>query len=147
MDNIEILIHSYLRWIVCFGMLTNLALVYYGYFFDKKFTSFNRIYSHSTVGFVHAQALSGLILYYNSELTSVFLSNIGENIKNAELRFFSLEHSLLMFIAIVLITIGSFKAKRIQGDKNKFKTLMIYLTLGTVIMLFAIPWKMRALFL
>ena len=147
MDNIEILIHSYLRWIVCFAMLSNLALVYYGYFFNKKFTKFNRIYSHSSVGFVHAQAVSGLILYYNSELTSVFLSNIGENIKNAELRFFSLEHTLLMFIAIALITIGSFKAKRIEGDKNKFKTLMIYLTLGTVIMLFAIPWKMRALFL
>ncbi|NQY24030.1 MAG: hypothetical protein HRT41_08330 [Campylobacteraceae bacterium] len=141
MDSLEIFIHSWMRWLVCFGVIANLALAYYGYFANKRFTLFNKIFSHVSVAFVHIQFISGLILYYNSEITSMFFADMKGSMSNLEVRYFSIEHSLLMLIAVVLITVGSFKAKRIQGDKNKFKTLMIYFTLACILILVAIPWE------
>jgi len=130
-----------MRWLVCFGIITNLALAYYGYFANKRFTLFNKIFSHVSVAFVHIQFISGIVLYYNSELTSMFFADMKASMSNLEVRYFSVEHTLLMFLAVILITVGSFKAKRIQGDKNKFKTLIIYFTLACILILAAIPWE------
>ncbi|NQY22289.1 MAG: hypothetical protein HRT40_13485 [Campylobacteraceae bacterium] len=144
----EIIIHSWLRWFVVVGIFANLFIAYYAYFTNKEFNKFNRIFLNASVGFVHLQFVSGAILYYNSSLTSAFLDNIKDGMKNAELRFFSMEHALLLFIAIVLITVASFKVKRMPADahKLKFKTIMIYFTIACILLLVAIPWKLRPLF-
>jgi len=51
-----------------------------------------------------------------------------------------MEHSVMMITAIVIITIGSAKAKRKLTDKEKFKTMAIWFTVGLVIILISIPW-------
>ena len=45
-----------------------------------------------------------------------------------------------VLIAIVFITIGSAKAKRISNDIKKFKTTAVWFTLGLIIILISIPW-------
>jgi len=45
-----------------------------------------------------------------------------------------------MLTAIVIITIGSAKAKRKTMDKDKFKTMAIWFTIGLVIILTSVPW-------
>jgi NADH:ubiquinone oxidoreductase subunit 2 (subunit N) len=63
--------------------------------------------------------------------------------KNNVFRFFTVEHSLMMLIAIVLITVGHSKAKKATTDEKKFKTLAIFFTLALIIILAAIPWPFR----
>jgi predicted acyltransferase len=63
--------------------------------------------------------------------------------KNASQRFYGMEHLLLMLLAIVLITIGSAKAKRASTDEKKFKTTYLFFTLGLVLILAGIPWPFR----
>jgi NADH:ubiquinone oxidoreductase subunit 2 (subunit N) len=87
----------------------------------------------------HLQFLFGIILYFASAKV-VFVEGM---MKNSVLRFFALEHGLMMVIAFVLITMGFSKAKKKDNDKAKFKTLAIFYTIALVVILAAIPWPFR----
>src|SRR3712207_6928027 len=52
---------------------------------------------------------------------------------------------LPIFTAIVLITIGSASAKRQSADQQKFKTMLIWFSVGLVVILVAIPWPFSPL--
>lgn len=138
----ELIIHSSLRWIILITLLVHLYCIYTGYFKHKPFTKFNNIFSHVTVGFIHLQFVIGLYVYYTSEKTSIFLSDVKGSMAISELRFYTVEHSLIMLIAIIIITIGSFKAKRIEDERKKYKTQIIYFTIGLILILAGIPWNM-----
>ena len=138
----ELLIHSSLRWVILLTLFIHLYCIYTGYFRNKPFTKFNRIFSHVTVGFIHLQFVIGLYVYYTSEKINIFLADIKGSMAISELRFFAVEHSLIMLIAIIIITIGSFKSKRIEDERKKYKTQIIYFTIGLVLILAAIPWNM-----
>jgi hypothetical protein len=142
----ELIIHSGLRWLVLITLFIHLYCIYSGYFKNKEFSKFNKIFSHITVGFVHLQFVVGLYVYYTSEKINIFLENVKESMSIYELRFFAVEHSSIMLLAIILITIGSFKSKRIEDDRAKYKTQIIYYTLGLVLILTSIPWTLSPLF-
>jgi hypothetical protein len=61
------------------------------------------------------------------------------------IRFFGMEHITMMLIAIILITIGSAKAKRKTTDADKFKTMAIWFTISLMIILSSIPWSFSPL--
>jgi len=46
----------------------------------------------------------------------------------------------MMITAIVIISIGSAKAKRKHTDNEKFKTIAIWFTIGLLIILASVPW-------
>ena len=142
METTQLIIHSVLRWVILITLITHLALIYKSYFGNKPFTKFNKIFSHVTVGFVHLQFVIGLYVYFTSEKINVFLDDVKGSMAISELRFFAVEHSLLMLIAIIIITIGSFKSKRIEDERKKYKTQIIYFTIGLVLILAAIPWNL-----
>lgn len=146
METIELIIHSSLRWVVLATLFIHLYYLYSGYFKNKEFSKFNKIFSHITVGFVHLQFVVGLYVYYTSEKIAQFLENVKESMSIYELRFFAVEHSSIMLLAIILITIGSFKSKRIEDDKAKYKTQIIYFTIALVLILTSIPWSLSPLF-
>lgn len=45
-----------------------------------------------------------------------------------------------MVIAIALITIGRIASKKAAADNDKFKKVLVYFSLGLIIMLAMIPW-------
>jgi len=49
------------------------------------------------------------------------------------LRFFTVEHWVMMVIAIVLITIGHSKSKKAAGPEAKHKAIFIFYLLALVI--------------
>ena len=142
METTELIIHSSLRWVVLTTLFIHLFLIYNGYFRNKPFTKFNKIFSHITVGFVHLQFVLGLYVYYTSEKTTLFLADIKGSMSISELRYFAVEHSLIMLVAIIIITVGSFKSKRIEDERKKYKTQIIYFTIGLVLILAGIPWNL-----
>jgi hypothetical protein len=56
-----------------------------------------------------------------------------------------MEHSLMMFIAISVISAGSAIAKRKVKDDEKFKTIAIWYTIALFIIFFSIPWSFSPL--
>ena len=100
---------------------------------------------HWTATIAHIQLIIGLWLYAVSPITNYFINNSQEAIHLREIRFFGMEHSLMMLIAIIVITIGSVKAKRQSTDTEKFKTMAIWFTVGLLIILSSIPWQFSPL--
>jgi hypothetical protein len=50
-----------------------------------------------------------------------------------------------MVVAIVMLTIGSAKAKRMQDDDLKYKTMLFWFSAGLLVILIGIPWPFSPL--
>ena len=62
------------------------------------------------------------------------------NMKDSQIRFFTVEHSTLMIIAIVFITLARIRSKKAATDAAKFRMLMIFSLIALVTILLAVPW-------
>ena len=82
----------------------------------------------------------GLVLYAISPITNYFSHNYQVAVNVGQMRFFGKEHVSMMIFAVILISVGSIKVKNISHDKEKFKTMAIWFTLGLLLILIAIPW-------
>jgi len=92
------------------------------------------------------QFLTGVILYaFVSPITKAAFNNFGAAMKNADLRFYAVEHILIMVIALVLVHIGGAKSKKAKTPLAKHRSAAIYYGISLVLILVAIPWD-RALF-
>jgi len=54
--------------------------------------------------------------------------------------FFSLIHITGMLTAVVLMTVGSSKLKRLENDHDKFRAIAIFWSIALLLILAIIPW-------
>ncbi|MEO9533930.1 MAG: hypothetical protein ABJG68_02960 [Crocinitomicaceae bacterium] len=139
-SNILIHAHSGLRWIVLILLVFAIVKMISGWTGLKEFKAADKKIALFAMISYHMQFLIGLVLFFVSSKTARPEGFMGVKM----LRFFNVEHSLMMVIAMVLITIGYSKAKKIEEDKKKFKTIAIFYTIALLIILAAIPWPFRA---
>lgn|SRR5690606_11975782 len=132
--------HSLVRWAVLVALLTAMGCAYTGWFSKKKFSRFDNAVRHWTATIAHIQLILGLWLYTISPFSNHFLQHFPEAVHQRDFRFFGMEHSLMMIVAVVLITIGSAKAKRKATDSQKFKTMAVWYTISLLIIVASIPW-------
>jgi hypothetical protein len=145
MYTILLALHSGFRWFVLTSILFTLFNAYKGWWFHKKYTAFDNYTRHATATLAHIQLALGISLYFISPVIDYFIKNFREAIHQRELRFFGLEHSSMMLLAILILTIGSIKAKRKSTDKEKFKTIALWFSLSLFILLTSIPWAFSPL--
>ena len=138
-------LHSLVRWFVLASLLFALFRAYRGWLGNKSFTSFDDKVRHIAATIAHIQLMLGVWLYFISPLVNYFLHYFKDAVHKREIRFFGMEHITMMLIAIIIISIGSAKAKRLQADKDKFKTIAIWFTIGLLIILTSIPWAFSPL--
>mgnify|MGYP000061613736 CR=1 FL=1 len=101
---------------------------------DKKITLFAMV-------FTHLQLVIGLVLYFISPKVVFSDQTMGDTV----LRFYAVEHIVLMLVAIALITIGYGKAKRAASDSKKFGAVAKFYLIGLILILASIPWPFRNL--
>jgi len=104
----------------------------------KEFSSKDRTIALLGLIFSHIQLLVGLVLYFISPLGKAGLSEMC----NAAIRLTALEHPLINIIAIVFITIGWSKHKKVTTSEAKFKTISIFYGIGLLLILARIPWHL-----
>jgi len=138
-------IHSLFRWLVLLSIVYATIHAYRGWLSDKVFTKLDNTIRHWTATIAHIQLSIGIWIYFISPIVDYFLNNTSEAMHMREIRFFGLEHSSMMFAAILAITFGSSFAKRKPTDKQKFKTMAIWFTIGLIIILVNIPWSFSPL--
>jgi len=138
-------LHSLIRWFALAGLLFAIFRAYNGWLLKRRFSRLDNFVRRFTTAVVHIQLIFGLWLYFISPVIHYFLHNYKEAIHQREIRFFGMEHSLMMLTAITVITIGSAKAKRQQTDNGKFKTMAIWFTVGLLIILSSVPWSFSPL--
>ncbi|GAA4807767.1 hypothetical protein GCM10023231_41250 [Olivibacter ginsenosidimutans] len=133
--------HSLVRWLVLTSLLLSLIRAYAGWLHKKRFSHVDHILRHWTATFTHIQLVLGLTLYTISPFVDYFIHHFPEAVHLREVRFFGMEHSLMMFIAVTLVTIGSMKAKRAKEDSKKFKLMAIWFSVALLIIFLSIPWQ------
>jgi hypothetical protein len=107
----------------------------------KEFTTKDRKIALFGLIATHIQLVIGLILYFVSDVGMKAFSKEGA-MKIPELRLTMLEHPLINIIAIVLVTVGWSRHKKLASGEAKFKSITIFYGLGLLLILARIPWKM-----
>jgi NADH:ubiquinone oxidoreductase subunit 2 (subunit N) len=133
--------HSLIRWFVLASLLLTVYRGYKGWLLNEPFSKADNKIRHWTATIAHIQLCVGFWLYFISPIIDYFLHHFSEAVHQREIRFFGMEHNLMMLMAIIIITIGSAKAKRKPTDKEKFKTMALFYTVGLFIILISIPWS------
>ena len=138
-------LHSWVRWLVLASLLYALYRGYRGWLAHQPFSTRDDRVRHWTATVAHIQLMLGLWLYWISPITDYFLAHFRDAVQQREIRFFGMEHSSMMLLAVVLITIGSMRAKRAQTDGQKFKMMTLWFTIGLLVILSSIPWTFSPL--
>lgn len=138
-------LHSIFRWLVLFSLVYAIFRAYKGYKSKSNFSSIDNKARHWTTTIAHIQLTIGVLIYLKSPIVKHYFSDFKNLISNWELAFFGLFHFVLMISAIVIITIGSAKAKRKKSDFEKFKAMLIYFSIALFIIFIAIPWPFSPL--
>lgn len=137
--------HNAMRWLVVGSLIATLVSGYSGWLRPRSYRPADQTLRVVTTSLLHVQLLIGIYLYTLSPIIRYywkFHPSFGDAI---EFPFFSLIHSSLMFVAVVIMTIGSSTAKRLKDDQQKFKTTAIYFTIGFVLLILAVPWPFSPL--
>jgi len=145
MEMILLTLHSWLRWLVLISLFYALYRAYRGWLKGSEFSVFEDRIRHNTATIAHIQLIIGVWLYLISPITTFFLHHLADAVHVREIRFFGIEHSSTMLIAILLITVGSALAKRKTADTEKFKTISIWFSIALLLILAAIPWEFSPL--
>ncbi|PKB43034.1 hypothetical protein AX016_1215 [Cellulophaga sp. RHA19] len=145
MYSIVLVFHSIFRWLVLLSLVYAIFRAYNGYRRQTKFSCFDNKVRHWTATIAHIQLTIGMLVYIKSPIVKYFFSDFKNLVSHWDVSFFGLFHFVLMITAIVIITIGSAKAKRKQLDADKFKTILVYFSIALFIIFIAIPWPFSPL--
>ena len=140
MNDILVASHSGLRWIalilIIYAIINALMSKSKGEYLKK-----DKMINLFAMVFLHIQLILGLILYFISPKV-IFVEGW---MKVAQSRFYGMEHILMMMIAITLITIGRRKAENESNARKKHGKIVLWYTIGLLLILAAIPWPFRNL--
>ncbi|PDH49132.1 MAG: hypothetical protein CND86_00780 [Bacteroidetes bacterium MED-G21] len=89
----------------------------------------------------HLQLLIGCVLYFVSPMSRSGLNDFGLAMKDSSLRLYTLEHPLMMILAITLITMAYSKSKKDLSDQLKHKVKSVYFGIALLLILSRIPWS------
>lgn len=138
-------VHSALRWLVLIFLLYAIYRAYTGFTRDRQFTRTDNAFRHWTATIAHIQLVVGIVLYTQSPVIYYFWANKNAVLQHMEPTFYSLVHAGLMLAAIVTLTVGSAMAKRRTGNREKFRTLLIWFSVALLLICIAIPWPFSPL--
>ncbi len=133
-------LHSFWPYILLSLALIATLVFLYKWLSGKSFTKSDKKLSLFTLIAAHLQFVFGLILYFISPVAKA-ARNTPDLMSNDSARFMAVEHIATMILAIVLITAGHSKAKKISEPAKKFRTLGLLFLLALVLMLSRIPWS------
>lgn len=145
LHEIVLIVHSYLRWLVlaalCFACLRHTRRWVSGAGWDRL----DERSQVATLGALDLQFLLGLVLYVLlSPFPRALLSDVAAGMKNAQVRFFGMEHALGMLIAVALAHAGRKRAERQQEPTQKHRSTAIFAWLSLGCVLVSIPWPGRS---
>lgn len=137
-------LHSVLRWIILLLLLVAL----FKSFADrtKAFTEGHRKVGLFLLISADLMFLLGIYQWFVGDWGLKSIQNNGMSVvmKNSHLRFFAIEHLILMLVAISFIHIGYSYSKKNVADSVKHKRVLLFYGLALLIILIAVPWPFRA---
>lgn len=145
MDSLVLILHSLVRWAIVIVGIVALVRAVMGARGGRPWTQLDDRLGLIFTSAMDLNLLLGLLLYFLfSPVTKSALQDMGAAMGNSGLRFFAVEHALLMIIAVVVAHIGRSRAKKATADAGKFKQTAIFFGIALVLVFLAIPWPFLA---
>jgi len=137
-----LVIHNLLRWLILlFGFWAVLNAIS-GLAGNKVYTPSAGRSNFFFMLSMDIQLLVGLTLYFSGEWFER-LKHLGDNMKDPTLRFFTMEHEVMMIIAWILVHVGKVLVKKAFTSKVKYKKSLIFFGIALLLILIATPWPFR----
>lgn len=133
-------VHSLVRWLLVIAVVVAVVRAFMGWFGKKAFTTLDNKIGLTFTSLMDLQLLIGLILYVISPILQTAFQNFGGAMGNTQMRFFAVEHILMMVIAVVLAHVGRALSKKAPTDLLKHRRAAIWFGLALLVLLLAIPW-------
>ena len=134
--------HSVLRYAVLLLLIGVIIRFGLAKIFKRQYNDLDDKLSLFTLIFTHIQFLLGLALYFISPITRAAMSDMSAAMQDESLRFWAVEHIVIMTLAVIMITIGRVRAKSkgLRTDE-KFRRVIIFYSIGLVLIIAGIPWE------
>jgi len=136
-------LHSYLAFIVLLVLIYAVINALSGWKSNKAIFDMGKDLRLSLFALIlsHLQLLIGLILFFVSPNGLEALQLQGMGGLSSMARLLAVEHPFVNILALVFITIGWSKHKKLMEAHKKFKTIGIFYAIGLLILLSRIPWN------
>jgi hypothetical protein len=143
-----LVIHNIIRWVVLGTGLFAVGNAIVGRLRNKKWTE-----AHKRLGLiftisVYLQILLGTLLYLvfsDWGIKAILNNGISYVMSQAEYRFFSVEHIMVMFLGFLFAHLGSVLPKKIEEPSKKLNRTALWYGLALIMFLAGTPWS-RPLF-
>jgi predicted acyltransferase len=132
-------LHSGIAYLALLSLIIVIVLMLVGALTGRAFTEKDRKIAMIAFIFAHVQLLVGLILYFVSPLGFSLLSS-GEAMSDPVARLTALEHPLINIIAIIVISVGYIRAKKMTVSRSRFRSIYMMYAIGLLLILSRIPW-------
>jgi energy-converting hydrogenase Eha subunit E len=106
-------------------------MAFLGWLGKRHYTNGNRLSNLFAMISAHTQLLIGIVLYFLSPLVAFNSTTM----KDPVTRYFTVEHWVMMLIALALITIGHSKSKKVVLPEGKHKTITLFYTIALLIII------------
>jgi hypothetical protein len=127
-------LHSGFRYIVLILLIIAMIQSLLGWLRKKPYTETARKINLFALISAHTQLLVGIVLYF----LSPYVQFTSMAMKDRTTRYFTVEHWVMMMIAIVIITIGYSKSKKKTTGEARYKTIAIAYIVAFLVIIFTL---------
>jgi uncharacterized membrane protein YeaQ/YmgE (transglycosylase-associated protein family) len=138
-------LHNVTRWLVIIFALIAIVRAFSGWFANKDWTG-----SDNRSGLIYTivldiQLLLGIILFiYPGIYTQMMLADPGAAMGNHLVRFYAIEHTTVMLLAVILAHVGRSLSKRAPAAVAKHRRAAVWFSISLLAILTAVPWPFMA---
>lgn len=138
--------HNMFRWLVLLMLAFAILFGLLGWLKKQEWNKRDNIAGLLLTIFMDIQFLVGIVLYaFVSPIIKAAFNDFGAAMKNADLRFYAVEHILLMIIALILVHFGRVKSKKAVAPWKRHRSATIFYGISLILILAAIPWERAVL--
>lgn len=137
---VVLVLHSWLRWAVVIFALVVTVAAFRGHKSGREWTPVDEKRHVALIAFVDVQLVLGVLLYLGwSPIARAFLTDPGHLVHDHVIRFFGLEHPVMMLVAIVLLHVGRARSKKMEGPRRQ-RVVALFGAVALLAIVTSIPW-------
>jgi hypothetical protein len=130
-----------MRWVVVIVGIITVARLLVGWLGKKAWGPLDARLASIFPITIDIQLLLGLLLYFVlSPITAGALRDFGSAMRKSVVRYYAVEHLLMMLIALIVAHVGSALIKKRADAATKFRLGAIFFLLAMILILLSIPW-------
>jgi hypothetical protein len=134
--------HSGLRYIVLLLLVLAFLAAIRGMLSGAPYSEGTRKLSLFALISTHLQLVLGLLLYFVSPLVQFDKASLSDKL----IRYWTMEHIVMMILAVALITIGYSRSKKALTPSAKHRSIFLFFGMGLLVIVFAIIMSQRPFF-